>query len=136
MAKENENENSDILGYGKILKVLVGSKDGEPIIQNYHFTPVSLKDMPELNNLLDKFFKIADGIGDQWDKSALESSASIIQMSTKKMHPDLSVDQILEQFTLTGIAKAVSIVMDVNDFLSSMEALKNQSLKAEKVTSI
>lgn len=109
----------DVMGYGKKVKVFCGDKDGQPDIREFHFTPVSLKDLPELQGLLEKFFEITGekAIGDQ---EAIEIACEIIHMSIKKMHSEIKVEEISEMFSLGGVAKVVSIVMDMNDFLAQM----------------
>ena len=127
-------ELNDILGYGKVVKVMVGKngKDGKPDIQEFHFTPVSIKDMPELEKLLKEFFESMDGknVGDQ---KAMEKAAKIIEMSMRKMHPDVKHDKIMEMFSLGAIAKVIKIVMDVNDFLTEMGEIKEMSEKFQTV---
>lgn len=124
-------ELNDILGYGKKVKVMIGREDGdngEPKIQEFHFTPVSIKDMPELEKLLQEFFNSMDGkkIGDQ---KSMEKAAKIIEMSMRKMHPDIKHTEIMEMFTLGAIAKVIKVVMDVNDFLAEMGEIKELSEK-------
>lgn len=123
-------ELNDILGYGKKVKVMIG-KNGEseePEIKEFHFTPVSIKDMPELEKLLQEFFNSMDGkkVGDQ---KSMEKAAKIIEMSMRKMHPDIKHDKIMEMFTLGAIAKVIKVVMDVNDFLVEMGEIKELSEK-------
>ena len=125
---ENEKQINDILGYGEKLKVLVGiDKDtGEDILKEYHFTPVALKKIPALMKMLNVFFK-SSGKSD-WNEETIEKSAKILKMSLEKMHPDIKSDEIINSFSLGSLAKGISIVMDVNDFLSQMQAM-NQKMK-------
>ena len=127
MTEKVTDINKQIMGYGEKLNILVGKDDaGKDLIMEYHFTPVPLKDIPALEVLLDGFFSTTES-DEGWTEESIMGCCELIHMSTKKMHPELTVETINEQFTLSGIAKAVKIVMDVNDFLSEMESLKKQS---------
>lgn len=125
-------EMTDILGYGKKVKVMVGNKDDKEYIQEFHFTPVSLRDLPELQEKLEEFFTVMEGktIGDE---KALKVAAEIIGMSMKKMHSDIKADQILDMFSLGAIGKIISIVMDVNDFLAEMGKIQEAAEKFKPV---
>lgn len=130
---DTEKINKEILGYGSKLDILIGSDDGEEKIVQYHFTPVALKDIGELTKLLDEFFVVAEK--GAWGDKTIDISAKIIKLSIKKMHPEITLDEIKEQFTLAGIGRAISTVMDINDFLSEMEGIKQMGQKVQMASS-
>ena len=127
--------NKKILGYGEKLSILIGSENGKEVIVEYHFTPVPLKEIPELEKLLDGFFDATES-DEGWTEDSIKGCCELIRMSIKKMHPGVKIETIEEHFTLSGIAKAVKIVMDINDFLSEMEALKKQSAEVTVMSSM
>jgi len=120
---EIEQQTKDILGYGEELEVLIGvdSDTGEKKFKIYHFTPVPLKLIPNLMKSLDVFFKASEK--NEWSEAVIDKSASIIKMSLIKMHPNIDNDEIKSNFGLGALAKGISIVMDVNDFLSQMQKM-------------
>jgi len=120
-----EKEFNDILGYGKKMKIFVSKNgDGKEVEESsieLHFTPVSLKELPTLQKKLEEWSD-ASGKG-AFNKQAITVAAEIIRMSLKKMHSDYTTEMILETFTYGGLAKAITIVVDLNDFLSDMGEL-------------
>jgi hypothetical protein len=125
----SDNNLDAILGYGKKVQVMIPGEEKDGVVQEktleLHFTPVSLKDMPELQKLLAEFMGSAET--NEWNKEAIHSSARIIQLSLKKMHPKITEEEISDMFTLGGLARAVRIVMDVNDFLKEMGEMKEMT---------
>lgn len=120
-------EINDILGYGQELRVLVGVKeDGQKDIKSFHFTPVSLAEIPILMGKLDKFFVNTDFT--KWNDNDKNNAAEIVLTSLKRMHPDMTIEYVKEHFGLGIMARAIKIVMDVNDFLSEVQAM-NQSIE-------
>ena len=101
-------------------------KGGDAEIEEFHFTPVSMKDMPTLEKLLKEFFDLVgnESVGNE---KAMLKAAQIIELSMKKMHPDMNSEKIIDIFSLGGVAKILSIVMDVNDFLAGMGKIKEMS---------
>jgi len=126
------NDINDILGYGKELKVLIGIKDDgiTKDIRTLHFTPVSIEDIPHLMQKLNGFFNNTDFT--KWTNENKEDAADIIFMSVKRMHPEITKEFVKIHFGLGIIAKAVKIVMDVNDFLSEVRAMNQTILEATK----
>lgn len=112
----------DLAGEGTILKLLTGSEKGKVKYKEYHMTPVSLKDIPELFDLLRKFEEESNkGV---WNKECIDVVVKIIMMSLKKAHPEIEESEIREVFGLGGMAKAIKAAMDMNDFLLIMRELK------------
>jgi len=128
---------NQILGYGEILNILVGAyaadegvhKKGEPKIERYHITPVSIKENNKLITAVNKFFEHADSITDikSPNDEAYQYGIEIIFLSTRKMHPDLTKEQIGEKFGLLGIAKATKIAMELNNFLAEVKGMVKQA---------
>lgn len=124
-------EINDILGYGRQLKVLIGiGEDGKQIVKTYHFTPVSLEEIPTSMKRLNDFFNNADMT--KWTEKDSDNGAEIIMSSLKRMHPEITKDEIKKVFSLGIMAKAIRIVMDVNDFLSEVQEM-NQMMSDNKL---
>lgn len=124
-------EINDILGYGKELKVLIGLKeDGQKDIRIFHFTPVSIEEIPFLMQKLNKFFDNSDFM--KWTEQDKDNAAEIVHVSIKRMHPDISKDFVKANFGLGIIAKSIKIVMDVNDFLSEVQEMNKTVMEATK----
>ncbi len=121
-----EKEVNEILGFGEELNVLIGvDKDTkEKNIKKYHFSPVSLKKIPALMNMLNVFFEASGN--NNWNEDVIEKCSKILKLSLEKMHPDITLEEIKENFSLGALAKGISIVMDVNDFLSQMQAMNQR----------
>lgn len=121
------NQKSDIskiLGYGEKLKVFNGkNKDGDDTVIVYHFCPVTLSDLPNMIEALNTFGSVSESKSFS-DSLALESAAKIIQLSLKKAHGEISIQDILNQFSLSDLAKAIKISLSLNDFLSEMQTIK------------
>ncbi len=123
---EEKKEVNDILGFGQELKVLVGVKEnGEKDIQSFHFTPVSIAEIPFLMEKLNKFFSNTDFT--KWNDEDKKNVAEIVFTSLKRMHKEITIEYVQEHFGLGIMARAIKIVMDVNDFLSEVQAM-NQSI--------
>jgi hypothetical protein len=126
--EEQEQQNKDILGYGKKLKVFIGKKKiddkdtDEDEYKEYHFCPVPLSDIPELTKSLDAFGRTANN--KSWSQDALKSIAKIIQLSLKKAHGEIPIETILKEFDFGSLAKSVKIAINLNDFLSEMQAIQ------------
>jgi hypothetical protein len=123
----NQNENdaqvlNDILGYGKEIELLKGidKETNKKVIKKYHLAPVSLAKMPKLTTLLNKFF---DGDDDEFSDERINIAGEILKLSLEKMHPDITVEEILDSFTLGTLSKGIRYVVDLNDFLSEMQKL-------------
>lgn len=126
--KDEIKEINDILGFGQELKVLVGVKeDGQKDIKSFHFTPVSLSEIPILMGKLDKFFANTDFT--KWNDADKTNASEIVFTSLKRMHPEISIEYVKEHFGLGILARSIKIVLDVNDFLSEVQAM-NQSIEA------
>lgn len=118
-----EKEVKEILGYGEELEVLVGvDKDtGEDDIRKYHFSPAPLKKIPALMKLLNAFFKASEK--NDWNEDVIQKCSKVLKLSLEKMHPKITTEEIENNFTLGALAKGISIVMDINDFLSQMQVM-------------
>ena len=68
-----------------------------------------------------------------WNKDSLDQAANVIVLSLKRMHPDIEKDEVLEKFSLGGLAKAVKIAMDINNFLSEMGEISQGLNLTEKM---
>lgn len=123
-------EINEILGYGQELKVLVGVKDGKKDIQLFHFTPIPIAEIPVLMKKLDIFFQNSDFT--KWTPENQKNAAEIVLASLKRMHPEMTIDYVNEHFSLGIMAKAIKIVMDVNDFLSEVQAMNQTVAEATK----
>ncbi len=127
--EEKIQEINDILGFGQKIKMLVGADaDGKEIIKTYHITPVSVSEMPIIMEKLGKFFDNADVT--KWTKENSDNAAEIILMSVKKMHPDVTLETVSKDFSLGTLARAVKVVMDINDFFTEMQQMNNQMLQS------
>lgn len=130
---DEKQEIKDILGFGKEMSVLVGlTKDGKQDIKKFHFTPAPLEEIPNLMTKLNVFFEGADMT--KWTPENTQNGAEILLISLKRMHPELTVDEIKKTFSLGVMAKAVRIVMDVNDFLSELQEMNTAMTKANLTT--
>lgn len=129
-AKQLTEEINDILGFGKIIKILTGTENGKPIIEEFHITPATLEELPELYSQLDIVTKIEDFT----NKKGIEDCAKLIFMATKTMHPDLSVEDIKKKFGLVALAQSIAVISDVNDFLAEMGKMTDKMKEVEKVT--
>ncbi|MHA2363872.1 MAG: hypothetical protein ACXAC7_07930 [Candidatus Hodarchaeales archaeon] len=124
---EMEKDLSKILGYGVEIEVAVG-KDGDKVkIEKYHMCPVALRDIPALQKSLNVFMNASQSAEpgkETWKESTVKEAANVVVLSLKKMHPEVTVDDVLDKFGLGGLAKAVKVAMDVNNFLSEMGEIK------------
>lgn len=122
-----KQELHDLLGYGKKFSVVVGfdPETKKEKIEEFHMSPVSLKDLPELQESLNSFFNATSGTsGNVWTDETIKQAGNVIVLSLKRMHPEITLDEVLEKFGLGGLAKAVKIAMDLNNFLSEMGEIK------------
>lgn len=121
---------NQILGYGRVLEVLIGTDDdGKEITKKYHMTPVSLKDIPVLVQNVDKFMNDFGKEDEQpFAGDSMDAIGDAIVMSLKRMHPNITKEEVLENFSLGMIGAAVEIILDMNDFLSQMTTVKNKML--------
>lgn len=119
----SEKEINQILGFGEEMEVLIGiDKDtNQKNIKKYHFAPVPIKKIPTLMTLLNVFFKASES--NDWSDEVVEKCAKILKMSLEKMHPEITLEEISANFSLGALAKGISIVMDINDFLSQMQVM-------------
>lgn len=133
-----QKEVGEIMGAGKVIPTLIGiEEDGEtPKIKKYHITPVSLSKLGELGKLLDDFFESTNeeknnstGLGDDF----IAKGVAVVKMSLLKMHPNIEDKEIMENFGLEGIAKAIKIIMGVNEFTKEVGEMQAQM---EKMTSL
>ena len=125
-----EKEINDILGYGKIFKVLVGRDDkGEPLIKEYHMTPVSIKDLPELFEAFDRYMETCS---EQSKNYGREYAVKMIKMGLNKMHPDINDDEIEKVFGLVAIAEAIDVIVELNDFFSKIQKI---NMKVNQIVS-
>ncbi len=123
-----KEELSDIMGYGKIITIQVGmDKDKNVITETYHMCPVSLKDLPALQESLNAFLKATEAGKQSFNEETLAEAANVIVLSLKKMHPDFTKEDALEKFGLGGLAVAVKTAMDINNFLSEMGEIQQQA---------
>jgi hypothetical protein len=118
----------------------------KPLIETYHMCPVSLKDLPKLQENLNAFFQQAQsnqgtgginsqlGVGGEWTPEKISAGGKIISLSLSKMHPEITEDIAVEKFGLGGLAKAVKIAMDINNFLSEMGEIQTASTKVRMMT--
>jgi hypothetical protein len=130
-----EKEVNEILGFGEELEVLVGvDKDTkEKLTKKYHFSPVPLKKIPALMNLLNAFFLASEK--NDWNEDIIKKCSKMLKMSLEKMHPDISDEEIENNFSLGALAKGISIVMDINDFLSQMQKMNQKMVVNNPLTS-
>lgn len=108
-------------GYGEVLKVFIGMKDGKPVSKSYHIAPVSIKDIPKLTEKILKFEESAKRMQDSEDqksgfnKTDAKNAAQMILMGLKKTMPEVSEDEIMENFPFGTMIKASHILISVND---------------------
>lgn len=125
-----EQDIKNILGYGEKLSILVGkySKDeglhkaGDDMIKEYHVCPVSISQLGELYEYLNIFMANPN----MESKETIEAAIKIIKLSLAKMHPDITEDEIVNNFGQVSIAKVVEIASEINDFLSLMRGTMNK----------
>ena len=123
MENSFQTQVDELLGYGKKLKVFIGvDKEGKEVVEEFHFCPVPLRLIPTLSAKLDEFLKAANK--GSFNESSVKVAAEIIKLSIQKVHPDVSLERVLEVFTLGTLARGIKIVMDVNDFFTEMQALE------------
>ena len=126
------NEMNNVLGYGKIFKVLVGrTDDGQPDIKEYHVTPVAIKD---LSNLFDTFDKYMAVCGDKNKEYGKKYALEIIYKGLLKMHPDVTKDEIEKVFGLVAIAEVINIVIELNDFFLKVQEMNKKADQAMEET--
>jgi predicted glycosyltransferase len=125
---EMEKQFSEILGWGQELDILIGVKeDGKPDVKRFHFTPVSLSDLPKLMTNINKFSESASN--GNFSEESVNVAAEIIHMSTKRMHPDWTIEMLKDKFGLVGLAKSIKCIMDINDFLTEMQGINQVMTK-------
>jgi hypothetical protein len=138
----DETSVNRIMGYGKKIQLLEGvytkdegeHKAGDEKIITIHFTPNSLKELPELFKKLDSYFQAS---GKLLEIEFQEQAAEIIKMATKKMHPDFNNARIIELFGLDGLAEAIEMVVNINDFFTKMTSIADKmSGSVKKVSEI
>lgn len=125
---EVEESAHNIMGYGKIINVLFGTKkksDSEEVeadVRAIHLTPVGMKDVSTVQkNITELINEVKLG---NWSEAAIQKATDIIYMSTRRMHPELTKEQIMDHFSLSILGKALTIVLDINHFLSQMQQLQ------------
>lgn len=128
----SQEQINKIMGYGQKLEVLIGkNSNGEDLLETYHFTPVSLEKIPDLSKKINLFLEKTQN-GNFNDVGVLNTAAEIIKISLNKMHPNITIKEIKEKFSLGALAKAVKIIMDTNDFLTEMQAMATINQTSQK----
>ena len=122
-----KQELDDVLGYGKVITIQTGMKDDKVVTETYHMCPVSLKDLPALQDSLNSFLKATEAGKQSFNEETLAEAANVIVLSLKRMHPDFTKEMALEKFGLGGLAIAVKTAMDINNFLSEMGEIQQQA---------
>jgi len=118
------NEMNDVLGYGKIFKVLAGRKEsGENDIREYHITPVAIKNLASLFETFDKYMAEC---GDKNKNYGKDHALEIIHQGLLKMHPEVSKREIEEIFGLVAIAEVIDVVIELNDFFLKVQEINKK----------
>jgi hypothetical protein len=128
---EEKNNLKEILRIGNKIQVLWGTKqdaDGNNIddIREIHITEASLRDLPELTECLNKFGESGSESTNMFSNEQIDYAAKIIKISTRKMHPELTIDNIKDYFSLTELADAISAVLEINKFFQKMQAITDK----------
>lgn len=144
MQEINQKQVNQILGYGKIIPVLVGTyekdegehKKGDAKVLNIHITPIGIGSIPEFTELVDKFMNLGDKFLDDAKASAEFTNVGyqIIKLSTKKMHPDFTDEYIKEIFDISFLAESVKIAIDINSFTSKINELTKPIQKLNELS--
>lgn len=116
-----ENELYAIIGETRSIKVK-GRK--------WKLSACSIAELPKLQKLMVDFNKI-DVDTDSDDiisNESFEIMAKIIHMGLKEQHPDITIKTIRENFSLAALPVAISVMMDLNDFLSGMKGIKERMM--------
>lgn len=146
-----QNDAKKILGYGEVLQLLTGRwdsddanhKKGDPKIEKFHITPVSIKNTDDLISEINDFFGNVESVMDFQNKSAMSNGENIkhqkaytaginiIFLSTRKMHPELTKDEIKDKFNILAIAKCVQISLELNNFLTVIGEMMKMAKETE-----
>jgi len=130
MNNRPENSVDDITAFvGEVKNVSVKGKI-------YKVSACSMADMPKLQKLLLEFEKIDNVKANtelMVDQKSLNLMAKIIRMGIKEHHPDIDEEKILQSFSLGAFPVIVQIIMDLNDFLLGMGALRQQGTIVEQM---
>ena len=94
--------------------------------KEYQVKPCSLKEIPVLVNHIKKIEESINKSGNPTevltdnDNFVLKEMGEVILLGIHKSHPGITIDDIMEEFTLGDFPAVYKIVLDLNDFLSGM----------------
>jgi hypothetical protein len=135
-----------IVGDAEEFKILksINPETGEKNYKSYFLTPVPIGKLPMLQKKLEAFFVEAETPTKKRKKNEsdpdtlmnekmIDAACGIIKMSIDKLHPNVTEDEIKNDFDLGSMVKAISKVMGLNDFLSEMQALSKTMLELNQM---
>jgi hypothetical protein len=98
--------------------------------KQYEIRPCSLKAMPKLAGLLSKVENIMNEevkagkneyqIIMNQDNGLLGTIAEIIQIGIRRAHPNKTLEEIQDEFSIADFPKAYERILSLNDFLAGM----------------
>ena len=105
---------------GKNAQAVMASNSGK----TYKFAPVGLIDVPRMFELTDEVGKMLAN-KDKGGKMMLKAEdmklmAEMILLGLKRHHADITMETILEEFSLGDFPTCYGITLDMNDFLAGM----------------
>ena len=98
----------------------------------YKVSAASISELKLLGKLIGKIHDIdLDVSGKEEELIPYElkvTMAKIIKMGIKRDHPDITIEEIMDEFPLSSFPVIFKIMLDLNDFLSEMEGVKRLQL--------
>jgi hypothetical protein len=126
---------------------ITGNQHGRPLKASrsnklYYFRPVALLDVPRITELVNNIQNILisiDGVKvteqqvlstDQG--GVLRMMAELIMMGINYDKNNITVDRVLQEFSIGDFPKAYQLTLDMNDFLSGMNQILMERMKTTK----
>lgn len=125
---------------------ITGNQIGTPLIasrsnRTYYFRPVSLRDVPKIASLMTGIQEIINNLASSKmtesealanDKDGLLTKMAELICMGINYKRDVTVDQVLEEFSIGDFPKAYKLTLDMNDFLSGMNQIIMERMKTAK----
>lgn len=116
--KKDIEDINELQGFGEKLSVFIGVENGEPKSKEYHIAPVPIKEIPALVKTLSEFQEAvlkAAGETLNFKEKDIKLGAKMVLMGLKRTAPDVTEEEIMENFTLGTLLKASRILIGVNN---------------------
>jgi exoribonuclease II len=126
--KSDSEQISDVIGTAQNGIEVVASHSQK----TYHFVPVSMRNIPKLSKLIADIDEEMKGATNEsiMSEAAMMKMAEVISMG---MREKLTVDQIMDEFSLGDFPKCFNNVLDLNDFLSGMGNIGKMGMLKKRV---